>query len=277
MSENLPDLKFINIEQLVSHEAPNDIRIQRLIDQIRKEGILRNPIIAARMPGSDKYMILDGVSRVEAFRELGYRDIVAQIVEYDNPRIKVSSFCWMIANITAGQLLERLQHKGIELTKISRKGNLDKIPNIKDAGCIHFRNGESYSISDGSDSLRDRLIRLEYLADSFNGIFEVHIISPPADPAKLFSRYPKGNALLILPSFNKMEITEMVGNELKLPYGITSHQVPDRVLGISIPISIASSDAPLEEKNAYILELFKLRLSRNQARYYPESVFILND
>jgi hypothetical protein len=220
---------------------------------------------------------LDGVSRTSALKELGCRDIVVQKVDYCNPKIQIDSFCWLIESVTRVQIESQIGALGFFGIPSSIEEGIQKIENKQAIIYFLFKDGTGFYIPLKSDILYERIEALRLITESFNNIFENHIINPPTDFSNLFSRYDKGNVLSIFPKFSKEDVLSAVENSYQLPFGVTTFSVPDRVLGLSIPVSVLLSKDPVSEKDSYLLELLKIRLAKHRARYYPESVVILND
>ncbi|MCP4631422.1 MAG: ParB N-terminal domain-containing protein [candidate division Zixibacteria bacterium] len=277
MYKTLPNLRFISIDKLFNHEAYDEIQVQRLLDQIKRDGCLRNPIIVAQLPSSDKILVLDGVSRINALKEIGCRDVIVQKVDYTNPLIHLDSFCWVIESVSRPQVENRLSALGFFGIPSSPEEGIRKIANNQAVLYFLFKDGSGLHVPLKTDILYERIEALRLITESFNNIFENHIIDQPVDYSMLFNRFDKGNVLSVFPKFTKEDVLYAAENGFHLPFGVTTFSIPDRVLGLSIPLSVLISKDPVTEKDSYLLELLKIRLSKHRARYYSESVVILND
>ncbi len=91
-STELPVLRMLPTDSLVPHEDCDPSRVERLGQRIQKEKLLKNPPIVTEIPGSDRYVVLDGANRVMVFVELGIPHIVAQLVSYDDPGVRVDTW-----------------------------------------------------------------------------------------------------------------------------------------------------------------------------------------
>lgn len=154
---------------------------------------------------------------------------------------------------------------------------LDDVKNKKAISYFLFRIGGGMKIPFNSRILYERVESLRLVAECFSNIFEIHLINQPFDFPAIFGRFDKGSTICVLPEFSKNDIIGAVENGFRFPFGVTNHIIPERVLGLLIPLSIMASKDHISEKNAYLQELLKLRLSKHRARYYPESIIILND
>ena len=92
----LPDLRFLPVEQLVPHERHDEQRMRPLIERIRTMGVLKNPPIVAPLPDADdgtaRFVILDGANRVTAAQSAGIPHMVAQVVRYEEPDVRLATW-----------------------------------------------------------------------------------------------------------------------------------------------------------------------------------------
>jgi len=75
--------KLIPIKKLKSHENINKNHLSEIIYKLRKERVLRNPIIVEK----NHLVILDGHHRVNAFKKLGLKYIPASLISYNQVRV----------------------------------------------------------------------------------------------------------------------------------------------------------------------------------------------
>src|SRR5262245_28888158 len=84
----LPDLRIVPLADIVPHEQADPRRVARLIQRIAADGLLKNPVIVTPIPGTARYMVMDGANRTAALGQIGARDVLAQIVRYDQPGVE---------------------------------------------------------------------------------------------------------------------------------------------------------------------------------------------
>src|SRR6266581_1905195 len=96
VTRRTPNLRFevLEIGILRGHERIRPALLEQLMDQIRKDGYLRRPILVA----DGELVILDGHHRVEAIRALGARMIPAYLVDYFSDVVRLST--WPDAEVT---------------------------------------------------------------------------------------------------------------------------------------------------------------------------------
>ena len=88
MEKVLSDVRILPLSALRLHEMTQRELTNRIKGMIRASRTARSPIIVERK----SRVVLDGMHRVEAFLELGYRNILCQLVDYDAPGLLVGAW-----------------------------------------------------------------------------------------------------------------------------------------------------------------------------------------
>ncbi len=140
---------LIDVDKMVPHE---EIVIRRLEDvkkMILDLDAVDMPIIVAPIPGTDKYLIVDGHHRWAALKELGYRKAPAIIVDYFDSGIKLET--WYPAII--GGIEDFLQEASKELAIEETELNAEQAVKLLERGDIAFiilsRDGKAWIIRGG--------------------------------------------------------------------------------------------------------------------------------
>ena len=91
-----PSLRFAVVElgRLRGHERIRPALLEELSEQIRREGVLKRPILVA----DRDFVILDGHHRAEALRKLGYVRIPVYLVDYRSDIVKLGT--WPDASVS---------------------------------------------------------------------------------------------------------------------------------------------------------------------------------
>ncbi|GAG02374.1 unnamed protein product, partial [marine sediment metagenome] len=76
---------LVSINKLKSHEAVNKKHLDVLLGEIKKDGVLKHPVVVDRKTN----VILDGHHRVTALKKLGIKKIPVYLVDYMNKEIRV--------------------------------------------------------------------------------------------------------------------------------------------------------------------------------------------
>ena len=66
----LPELLMLPTSWLVPHEDSDPRRVEKLAQRLRQEGRLKNPPIITPIPGTERYVVLDGANRSNALAHL---------------------------------------------------------------------------------------------------------------------------------------------------------------------------------------------------------------
>ncbi|KKT74674.1 MAG: hypothetical protein UW69_C0029G0002 [Microgenomates group bacterium GW2011_GWA2_44_7] len=79
-----PDLKIVAISHIKLQEYVQRGRMKTLAEEIKREGMLRNPPIVTNF-FNNTYLHLDGVNRITAVALLKYLTCLVQVVDYGDP------------------------------------------------------------------------------------------------------------------------------------------------------------------------------------------------
>ena len=95
----LPDLRMLPSEALLPHEDCDPRRVEKLVQRLRQEGRLKNPPIVADIPGTERFVVLDGANRSLAFQSMGIPHIVAQVVSYGDPGVVLDTWYHVVSGM----------------------------------------------------------------------------------------------------------------------------------------------------------------------------------
>ncbi len=226
---------LIDVDKLVAHEEIVPGRLKDLMEKIKKEGAVDMPIIVAPIPGSDKYLIVDGHHRWAAVKELGYRRIPAIIIDYFDPSIKLET--WYPA--FRGELkyfLDKAIDKGLRVEKCNGRDPLELVDSGRYAFILIGRNNECYIIHGGVEeqkkvsqilselNLEDKIIlyyygvRREALQDLEKGEIDYLLLRKPptkqevmqlAKQGKVYSPKTTRHILPYKPDFTNTPLEEL--------------------------------------------------------------------
>lgn len=276
-SSELPDLKMLPTQTLFPHEDCDPRRVEKLSKRLLEEGILKSPPIVAKVPDTDKYVVLDGANRVTTFKSLGIPHIVAQLVSYDRPGVLLDTWYHVVSGMNQADFEKQLDQIP-EL--ILKKSELEKARNLVGSGeivaYIVNDHGVRIVVSEIGAYNKTSLSLLNLVvgtykgkADIFRASNDVWEIQKPC--------YPEITALVIFPRLKPNDILGAVSNGEKIPSGITRHIIPERAININIPIGILMADLPYDLKCKWLDEWYMERMSANAIRFYAESTFTFNE
>lgn len=140
---------LIDVDKLLPHEEIVPGRLKDLMEKIRREGVVDMPIVVAPVPGTDKYLVVDGHHRWAAVKELGCRKVPAVIIDYFDERVKLKT--WYPAIIgPIDRVLEELRREGLRIEECRIENNALNDEELgKYAFVIVGKNNECYKIHGG--------------------------------------------------------------------------------------------------------------------------------
>lgn len=266
-------LDIVPIDQVVPHERHNPRRVHSLMQRIAAQGVLTNPPITAR--SQDTYVILDGATRLAALRQLGYRDVLIQVVDLDAPGVQLHIWRHLLRGMPSSDLVHTLAHMpDLTLTRAPAAWQpSDPLP-AATLGCLVTPSGDRWAVMPIVEE--EWLHLLNRLVDAYSAWGEVER-TLTTDPALLHEQYPGWTGLVILPRFNVEEIMGFARLRRPIPAGISRFIIPGRVLRVNAPLAWLAAEVPLAEKRAWLTRHLAEKLAGRHVRYYEEPVYLLDE
>ena len=251
MIPSLGDLRLVELERLILHEAHDEDRLVRLRGRIAAEGEQRNPVIVSSQ--GECCLVLDGAHRVRALEELGYPLIVAQFVE---PPERAESWGHLLEGVGLAEL------RGVEGIEASEKrpGD-DLLAEVETAGGKIFLRARK-------EGLLAQVRALWGLQSLYPEGVVVRRVEPDG-PKHL----AEGEALIRYRPFTPAELVGIVRSGAVLPAGITRFRVRERILGVGYPLEKLKG-GDVSARNAELAEFIRSRWEENRIRYYAEPVVL---
>ena len=250
MIPSLEDLRLVDLECLILHEAHDEDRLARLRKRIEAEGEQRNPVIVS--PHEDRYLVLDGAHRVRALKELGSRLALVQTVE---PPEKAEGWGHLLGGVGKAEL------GNIEGVEASDEPGHNPLAEVETTGGTIF-------LSAIEDGLRSRVHSLWALQSLYPKGGAVRRVEP--DGAV---RLSSGEVLIRYLTFTPGELADLVDSGAILPAGITRFRVQERVLGVRYPLDgMVEGDAATQ--NDRLEKFVRRRWDEDRVRYYGEPVVL---
>jgi len=273
-SGGFPDLRIVPVADLLLHERVDLERVTRLIDRLSADGILKNPPIVASLPGSDRFLLLDGANRVSAIQNLDIPHLIVQVEPFANDKLEIRHWNHVVRDIEARELLRKATSiSGVEGREgrpgdfLGEEGFLASVTTGEDQALHLFDRG----------SLAARVEHLHALVDVYyHGEARMDRVNH-ADVAALKEHHPHFGALVSFPDFDKSQVRAVAEKGILLPSGVTRILVPRRVLGFNLRLPLLKSNLPLEEKRRWLSEEMRHKVSEHKVRYYQEPTFVFDD
>ena len=284
-STDLPHLVIMRLADLVPHEQADPRRVKRLQQRICQDEILKNPIIAAPIPGTEQAVVLDGANRTAALGVCGVRDALVQLVDYHDPGVRLTTWNHLVSGLPPETLLAQMRAiAGLALDATTLGAAraalaartilaylITPLPGPHGAHQVFTLRGPQ----DGAHGDTKLLLRM---VDIYKGKPDTAIHRVTSDHLEdLLPNYDEVSGLLVFPPYTPDDIVEFARNGLRVPTGITRHIIPARALRVNVPLDVLRGDQPLAEKNAWWHEQVKAKLADNEIRFYQESTYLFDE
>jgi hypothetical protein len=275
-------LQVVPLEQVVPHEHYHGQRVSELMARLVAEDKLINPPVAVQQ--KDKYVILDGATRLTAFRHLGYPHIIVQVVDIEQQGVQLTSWGHAVYGGSAAALLDVLRGvRGLQLTPTtvghpsSREVPPDALAHLITAGKESFLlEVRSTSVTGGDDWHDGWLGVLNRMVEAYGEWGNVER-TLTTDMELLAAQFPDLAALFLFPHFTPQMILELAAQGRTVPAGITRFIIPGRILRLNAPLDKLTADEPLAAKREWLDKLIREKLLGRQVRFYEEPVLLLDE
>jgi hypothetical protein len=277
----LPDLRFVPVESLVPHEQHDDQRLQALVHRIREQAVLKNPPVVAQLAGESgsdpRYVVLDGANRATAARAAGLPHMLVQVVRYLDPLVQLSTWSHALSGLTRAEFEEDLRRiAGLTLRECPIMHARALLARREALAFIAYPGGPALTLHGGAD-IREHNELLNAVVDTYRtrGRF-YRVTSDSLEEAQ--ARHPDVTAVAVFPHFEPAEVLELAASGARLPAGITRHLVRWRALRLNIPLEwLADAARTLDEKNRWLQEWLKEKISMRQVRFYEEPTVLFDE
>ncbi len=272
----MPDLRVVPVADLMLHEQHDAQRSEPLLRRLQVDGVLKNPPIVARITGERRFVVLDGANRVTATRSIGMAHIVVQVVDYQDPALILDTWHHLVSGLSSEQFDHTLRTlKGVQFEPTERVHAQAQLDRREVLAVVQYPQDQTWTVHAFGD-LHERTQRLNDIVDLYKQhgrIFRANSHHLPA----LLPYYDDVAALVVFPRFTPAEIVDLARVGACLPAGITRHLIPRRALRINLPLEVLASDESLEQKNAWLVQWIKQKVTSKAARYYEESTFLFDE
>ena len=278
MMPDLPRLEFISLASIFFHEQHDERRTLPLIERIRESGFFRNPPIVTPLgDNTGRYMVLDGANRVTALREMGFRDVLVQVVRPGDAGFNLQNWNHVVWELPPQVLFEGIGDvPGVSLLESNDDESHLELRKFNGLALLQIPDGSRYVVSALAGEMVIRVGLLNAIVDSYKERASYdrtgnHEIRP------LLGKYPNLSGLVIFPHFQIEDVLFLAGAGCLLPSGITRFAISPRAMHVNYPLYELASDRPLDEKNAALQQWVRKRLERKGIRYYAEATFLYDE
>lgn len=267
-------LFLLRSELLLLHEETIPDRVAELKDSLVRDGVVRDPVII----DASSCVVLDGMHRVAALKELHSRVMPICAVDYLNPNIRVGTWFRVLSGqTTPAQMEAALSQSGIKTERYSADlTSVAENPTL----AVLFAGGESFRLA--SRDLRPHEILKA--AERSARELRLSVAFETEHDAVQTLLSGKAEAIMTLPKIDKVSVREAGLAGQLLPHKVTRHIIPARPLSVNVPLQMLADEIPeLEEVNRQFVSTLRARGvtlrppgTIIEGRRYEEETFIFN-
>ena len=273
-SETL-SLKVVPIQDVIPHESIDPKRVAGLAARLQDDGYLVNPPVVAKW--GQQYVVLDGATRLTAFKQMGFPHIIVQLVDFHHNEVQLHTWYHAVRGGAPQELLDVLaQVPGLKMTSMPVESLERALQEGHGLAYLLTRDGQGYLLEKAEDAEGDWIDVLNQLVDAYTHWGHVDR-TLTTDVAALKAQYPDFVGLVVFPQFSPDQVLEIAGRGHTMPAGITRFVIPGRVLRLNAPLQKLASPEPLAAKSAWLDRFVQQKLSHRRVRYYQEPVILLDE
>jgi len=278
-------LKIVRAEDVLLHEETDRRRVDRLRASLEKDGLLRNPPIAARTQDG-RFAVLDGATRTTALKQIGTPHILLQVMPYDTDEVQLQAWYHVLPDAASKAAFEYVMEHSVLTETVSldqaraaleeRRTTAALVHQDGTATMLTLRTDHPWTISDEAHEHTSAATILRGLVNTYGGAGEIYRIVHD-DLVDIVQNETACPCVIMFPTFARDEILSIASSGDLLPAGITRHLIPGRALNVNMPLERLRADEDLQDKKAWLRSWLSDRILAKKVRYYHEPVFIFDD
>ncbi len=276
--KKLPTLRIVDLSKVHLHELHDNQRTPPLVDSLKKLTILTNPPIVTPMQFEDCYMVLDGANRISAFREIGLKHALVQVMEPEDPGLQMYSWNHVIWEMPPQDLVDAISAiEGFEITEMDDPNLALQL--IRDKELLFYfqtPNLKVHAVKSTEEKRSNRLKQLHAVTETYKDNAKLDR-TPLRTIDSLLGLYDELTAVLVFPHFSVFDVLEICIAGKLMPAGITRSVISPRALRVNYPVKELAKDTSLEEKNKVFKKWLQGRLAKRGVRYYQEPTMIFDE
>ena len=257
---------------LVIHEETIPERVAELRESFALDGIVKDPVII----DDGSHVVLDGMHRVVALREMGCLNVPVCAVDYSNPSIKVGVWYRTLSRrLPIEGYEEALSLLGVRLERFSF--NIDELLENAPLATI-FSSGDCFKLRSEHMETYDVLRKAEQCLSQFSPTIDFETERDALN--KLVNK--EADAVITLPRIDKAAVRTAGLTGRLLPHKVTRHIIPARPLGVNVSLSTLRNDriALKDANHQFVQSLRGREIARTprgsiiEDRRYEEETFV---
>jgi len=270
--ENPLNLAVVPLDKVFPHERIDPRRVENLIEKLNASDLFTNPPIV--VPSKDHYVVLDGATRISSFKKLGYPHIIVQVLK-DLDNYSLDTWFHAIRKIDTEILLDLL-NKLPEITVVKSELKTVQAEMLEHGGLCYLQTVDKTIYHIQPKKGVNNLVSLNKLTDTY---IQTSYVTRTlhADIDTLLNEFPDLAGVVVFPVFTLDQVLQTADGGNVMPAGITRSIVPGRVMRLNADFEYLKSDRDIDEKNKWLYDLVMEKLSNDQARYYAEPIYLLDE
>ncbi|MCJ7511647.1 MAG: hypothetical protein MUO23_01600 [Anaerolineales bacterium] len=275
---DLPDLRIVPVSSLHPHEQFDANRVVPLVTRLRADGVLKNPPIVLPLgQRTERYVVLDGANRTEAFREMDLPHVLVQVAHAGDSSVRLETWNHLLRRVAVDTLLQALLAFP-ELALV--RSDVDRATFNLSAGAslayLAMPGDHTLEIVGETEPLRWRVANLHRIVEAYTGRCELERISA-VRAAGLQNLYPDFAALMVFPRFELEDVIRAASQGVLLPAGLTRFLVSPRALRVNYPLDRLASGRSAEEKQEELEHWLRTVVASRRVRYYGEATYLFDE
>ncbi|MFQ5999673.1 MAG: ParB N-terminal domain-containing protein [Candidatus Bathyarchaeia archaeon] len=254
------EIKLEEVEKLHIHEEVIPDILRKLTEEIKADGCFKHPVIV----DSETLVVLDGMHRVAAIKNLGCRLILVCLVEYDNPNIRIGCWCRVINHSSdLEKLVSAVEELGFTVEECQRETARKLVNERKAVTSIVSRSkcfvvyGPQKTIKEIYDAIKQIELKLQTKGYSIGYDTE----SDAQD--KVSSG--KALSMFMVPNVSKRDVVSVALRGEVFAHKTTRHVIPVRPLFVNVPLEWLCGRLSLKKANEILIK----HLSKREVKRLP--------
>ena len=269
------EIKLEKVENVYIHEEVMPSTLRKLMEDLRADDLFKHPVIV----DSKTLVVLDGMHRVAATKNLGYRFIPVCLVEYENPHIKVGCWFRVIDHSSNFQkLVKSIRETGFVVEKCQRE-IARKLVDEREAIAAIMASSKCFVVRGPQENIVEIYEAIKQIEGKLRSQgYSINYDAESDAQEKVLSE--ENLSMLMVPTVSKKDVVEIALRGEVLAHKTTRHVIPVRPLFVNVPLEWLRGVLTLEKANEILVEhLTKKRIThlppgRIIDRRYEEELYI---
>jgi L-serine kinase (ADP) len=270
------EIALEELSRLHIHEEIIPVKMGELVVKMPGDGVFIHPIIV----DAGSLVVLDGMHRVAAAKQIGFRYIPVCLVDYFNPHIQLGGWYRMFGGLTEAEATAAIVESGLTPVKKAYEEAHRMVEGREAVTALFSKNWCLAAMGDPPDikARYDAVKRIERILQ------RGHQMGYSTDK-EARSRVESGefSASLMTPTATKREVVDTALAGRVFAQKTTRHIIPARPMNVNVPIAWLRGDADIEEVNRRLREhlagerVEKLPPGQVIDRRYDEELYVFKE